>query len=119
LSKQAQVAGKAYDRERHYKRHRFDVAIQAAVFRHGETINCWGRTTEVSLDGIGANLSGELQVGEVVSLEFSIPIAPGSMTLRAVVRSSEGRRCGFEFLVVTDDQKRILRQVCGDLAAGR
>jgi hypothetical protein len=89
------------------------------VFRHGETVNCWGRTTEVSLDGIGANLSGELQVGEVVSLEFSIPIPPDSMTLNAVVRSSAGRRCGFEFLVVTHEQQHILRQICGPLAGAK
>jgi len=33
------------------------------------------------------------------------------MKLRAVVRYSDGLRCGFEFLVVTDEQKLMLRQV--------
>jgi hypothetical protein len=32
------------------------------------------------------------------------------------VRYSEGLRCGFEFLVVTDEQKLTLRQVCVLLA---
>ena len=38
------------------------------------------------------------------------------MKVRAVVRYSDGLRCGFEFLVVTDEQRRMLRQVCVVLA---
>jgi hypothetical protein len=67
-------------------------------------------------DGIGATLSAELQAGEVVSLEFPIPLPPHLMKVRAVVRYSEGLRCGFEFLVVTDEQKMLLRQLCVVLA---
>ena len=36
--------------------------------------------------------------------------------MRAIVRYSEGLRCGFEFLVVTDEQQETLRQVCVVLA---
>ena len=32
--------------------------------------------------------------------------------LRAVVRYCDGLRCGFEFLVVTDEQRATLRQLC-------
>ncbi len=92
------------------------MRIQVSVFREGLTTTCWGRTSELGLDGIGATLSGELQAGEVVSLEFSIPLPPHVMKVRAVVRYSEGMRCGFEFLVVTDEQKLILHQVCVVLA---
>jgi PilZ domain len=115
LSKPAQAAVKAYERARHFPRHRFDGRIQASVFRHGVTTTCWGRTSELSLDGIGATLSGELQVGEVVSLEFSIPIPPNLMKVRAVVRCCQGLRYGFEFLVVTHEQKQILHQICTGL----
>jgi hypothetical protein len=34
------------------------------------------------------------------------------MKLRAVVRYSEGLSCGFEFLVMTGEQKLMLHQVC-------
>jgi hypothetical protein len=33
-----------------------------------------------------------------------------------VVRYSDGLRCGFEFLVVTEEQKQTLHQVCVVLA---
>lgn len=116
MSDEPQVAGKTHSHVRHFTRHRFDVRIQASVFRQGATFACWGRTSELSMDGIGATLSGELKIGEVVSLEFAIPLPPNLMKLRAVVRYSEGLRSGFEFLVVTDEQKGILNQICEGLA---
>jgi hypothetical protein len=116
LSDHAQATTKAQRQVRRFPRYRFDVRIQVSVFREGLTARYWGRTGELGLDGIGATLSGELQVGEVVSLEFPIPLPPRLMKVRAVVRYSEGLRCGFEFLVVTDERKLVLRQVCGMLA---
>jgi len=92
------------------------VRVQASVFRDGLTTTCWGRTSELGQDGIGATLSGELQAGEVVSLEFPIPLPPRLIKVRAVVRYSDGLRCGFEFLVMTDEQRLLLRQVCVVLA---
>jgi hypothetical protein len=97
-------------------RYRFDARIQVSVFREGLTTTCWGRTSELGEEGIGATLSGELQAGEVVSLEFPVPVPPHVMKVRAVVRYSDGLRCGLEFLVVTDEQRRMLRQVCVVLA---
>ena len=116
LSDDAQTAAKAQRRLRRFSRHRFDVRIQVSVFREGLTTTCWGRTNELGEDGIGATLSGELQAGEVVSVQFPIPLPPHLIKVRAVVRYSDGLRCGFEFLVVTDEQKLILRQVCVVLA---
>jgi len=116
LSNNGSAAGTAQRRLRRYSRYRFDTRIQLSVFRDGQTVTCWGRTSELGQDGIGATLSAELQVGEVVSLEFPIPLPPNLMRVRAVVRYSEGLRCGFEFLVVTDEQKLMLRQVCVVLA---
>jgi hypothetical protein len=101
---------------RRFPRHRFDVRIQVSVFREGLTTTCWGRTSELGQDGIGATLTGELHAGEVVSLEFTVPVAPHLMKLRGVVRYSLGLRCGFEFLVVTEEQRMIVRQVCALLA---
>jgi hypothetical protein len=116
LSDPARATCKAQRRQRRFSRYRFDVRIQVSVFREGLTTTCWGRTSELGLDGIGATLSGELQAGEVVSLEFPIPLPPHVMKLRAVVRYSEGLRCGFEFLVVTEEQKLIMHQVSVVLA---
>ena len=110
MSDHAQAAAKAY--QRRFSRYRFDVRIQVSVSREGLTTTCWGRTSFLGQDGIGATLSGELQTGEVVSVEFPIPLPPHVMKLRAVVRYCKGLSCGFEFLVMTSEQKLMLHQVC-------
>ncbi len=116
MSHRSQATAKTYQRLRRFSRYRFDVRIQVSVFREGQTTAYWGRTSELGQDGIGATLSGELKNGEVVSLDFPIPVAPHLMKLRAVVRYSDGLRCGCEFLVVTKEQRLAIRQVCVALA---
>jgi hypothetical protein len=101
---------------RRFSRYRFDARIELSVFREGVTARYWGRTDELSLDGIGATMSGELQPGEVVSIEFSLPVPPHSIKLRAVVRYSKGLRHGFEFLIVSEEQRLVLRELCVVLA---
>ena len=115
MSSQSQGSSSAYKRRR-YPRHRLDARIQMSVFREGVTTALWGRTSELGQDGVGATISGELNVGEVVSMEFPIPFPPYFMKVRAIVRYSEGLRCGFEFLIVTDEQRETLRRVCEVLA---
>ena len=105
-----------YDRLRRFSRHRFDARIKASVSRQGLSTTCWGLTSEIGQDGMGATLSGEFEVGEVVSLEFPIPVRPHVMELRAAVRYRKGLRCGFEFLILTDQQKVTLSELCAMLA---
>jgi hypothetical protein len=117
LAKQEQAAAPGYERNRRYPRHRLDTRIQLSVFRDGATVALWGRTSELGQDGVGATLSGELKVGEVVSMDFPVPVPPYFLKVRAVVRYSQGLRCGFEFLIVTEEQREVLRRVCEVLAS--
>src|ERR1700739_990036 len=105
-----------HHKKRRFKRYRYDVRMEVAVFRDGETMRMWGRTNELGQDGVGATVTGELKSGEVVSVEFPIPVPPLVMKLRAIVRYSDGLRCGFEFLVVTAQQRETMRQLCESLA---
>jgi hypothetical protein len=117
LSDKSQGASPAYGRNRRFPRHRLDTRIQLSVFREGVTISLWGRTNELGQDGVGATLSGELKAGEVVSMEFPVPVPPHFLKVRAIARYSEGLRCGFEFLIVTEEQRETLRRVCEMLAS--
>jgi hypothetical protein len=112
LSDHARATAKVQKLSRRFPRYRFDARVEASVFRDGVTITLWGRTNEIAQDGLGVTLSGAVQAGEVVSLEFPIPAPPHTMKVRGVIRYSDGLRCGVEFLVVTDEQRLTLRQVC-------
>lgn len=117
MSNESPGTSPAYGRHRRFPRHRLDARIQISVFREGVTTSLWGRTSELGQDGVRATLSGELKVGEVVSMEFPIPVPPYFMKVRAIARYSEGLRCGFEFLIVTGEQRETLRRVCEVLAS--
>ena len=110
MERPTQTREPVYAHARRFPRSRLDARIEVSIFRDGVTTSYWGRTSELGEDGIGATLSGELTTGEVVAMEFSIPVAPHVMKLRAVVRYCHGLRCGFEFLVVTGEQKQTLRR---------
>jgi hypothetical protein len=101
---------------RRYPRFAIDARMQVRMFQAGEFQNCWGRTTELGQDGIGATLTGELATGEIVSLDIPLPLSPYPLKVRAVVRYRDGLRYGFEFLTLNDAQREIIRRVCEVLA---
>jgi hypothetical protein len=101
---------------RRYPRFPIDVRMQVRMFQDGEFRNCWGRSTELGQDGIGATLTGELESGEIVSLEIPLPLSPYPLKVRAIVRYRQGLRYGFEFLTLTDTQRDTIRRTCEMLA---
>jgi hypothetical protein len=103
---------------RRYPRHNMDVRVNVQVFRAGSVSYFWGRSTELGLEGIGATLTGDLEPGEVVSLEFPLPLSPYPLKLRAIVRYRIGLHYGFEFLTPTAEQRDSLERVRQMLEAG-
>jgi hypothetical protein len=104
---------------RRFPRYSADVRLTLQVFRSGESASMWGRSTELGEDGIGATMTGELEPGEVVSLELALPLAAHPLKLRALVRYRMGLRHGFEFLALSKEQRDTIQRVCEMLAAGQ
>jgi PilZ domain len=102
---------------RRYPRFALDVRMQVRMFQSGEFRSCWGRSTELGQDGIGATLTGELETGEIVSLDIPLPLSPYPLKVRAIVRYRQGLRYGFEFLTLGDAQRETIRRVCEMLAS--
>jgi hypothetical protein len=101
---------------RRFPRFGLDARMQVRMFQDSEFRTCWGRSTELGQDGIGATLTGELETGEIVSLEIPLPLSPYPLKVRAIVRYRQGLRYGFEFLTVSDYQRDMVRRVCEILA---
>jgi|ERR1700691_5257411 len=104
---------------RRYRRYPADIRVSVEVFRPGGSAAMWGRSTELGEDGIGATLTGEIEPGEVVSLELSLPVASVPLRLRALARYRDGLRHGFEFLALNEEQRELLHRVCGMLESER
>lgn len=101
---------------RRYPRFPIDTKLQVRMFRGGEFSTCWGHSTELGEDGIGATLTGELAIGEPVTLEIPLLLSAYPLKVRAVVRYRQGLRYGFEFLALDDLQRDTLHRVCEMLA---
>jgi PilZ domain. len=101
---------------RRFPRFGIDVRLQVKMFQAGEFRTCWGRSTEMGQDGIGATLTGSLEPGEIVTLDIPLPLTPYPIKVRAIVRYRQGLRYGFEFLTLNDSQRDTIRRVCDYLA---
>jgi hypothetical protein len=101
---------------RRFPRFLIDVRLQVKMFQAGEFRSCWGRSTELGQDGIGATLTGNLEPGEIVTLEIPLPLSPYPIKVRAIVRYCQGLRYGFEFLTLNDGQRDTIQRVCQYLA---
>ena len=101
---------------RRFPRYPLDVRIDVKMFQQGEFRSCWGRSTEIGQDGIGATLTGRLELGEIVTLEIPLPLSTYPVKVRAIVRYSQGLRYGFEFLTLNNTQRDTIQRVCQYLA---
>jgi hypothetical protein len=111
------TAEKAPPYTRRFPRFVIDVRIQVKMFQAGEFRSCWGRSTELGQDGIGATLTGELESGEIVTLEVPLPLSPYPLKVRAIVRYRQGLHYGFEFLTLNQKQRETVLRVCDMLAS--
>ena len=72
-----------------------------------------GDTVDISESGISAMLRGEVPLGEVLRLEFALPL--GDVELVALVRHQNAFRYGFQF-VEAGSAKALIARTCSQLA---
>ncbi len=101
---------------RRYPRYSLDVRVSVRVFRPGSPIELWGRSIEMGPDGIGVTLTGQLEMGEVATLELTLPASSTPLKLRALVRYRDGLRHGFEFLARDAAQQELILKTCDVLS---
>jgi PilZ domain-containing protein len=72
-----------------------------------------GYVLDISESGISAMLPIEVAMGEVVELDFELPL--GRVNVRAVVRERNAFRYGFQF-VQPNAAHQLIADACGSLA---
>lgn len=97
---------------RKYPRYPLDVRVSVRVFRPEAPLELWGRSIELGQDGIGITLTGQLEPGEVATLELTLPASGIPLKLRGLVRYRDGLRHGFEFLARDGAQHELILRTC-------
>lgn len=74
-----------------------------------------GRTKDISENGLGATVAGELSIGEVVELEFYLTGSLTPVKIKAEVKYRQGFQYGFHFSKITELEKSGIRQAARNL----
>jgi len=61
-------------------------------------------------------IPAELQVGQIVQIEFVLPESAQRLGVTAMVRDCSGFRCGVEFIKLTATEETALTGCCDRLA---
>jgi len=96
-------------------RYPFDQRLTVTATVQGKQSAIYGRTIDISESGLGAVLSGFLERGDSVSVEFNT--STGSLRLTAMIRFVHGFRHGFEFVGMSATESQNLKQACQSAAA--
>jgi len=93
-------------------RPRFKLNVEIRLYPHNNQA-VRGRTVDISESGISGLFPVEVPIGEVVRLEFSLPL--GDVEIYAMVRHRNAFRYGFQFLE-TNPASQIVGRTCRQLA---
>ncbi len=97
------------------QRHWLDVRLKVTLVRAGDGTLLNGRSNDISENGLGAAIPADLEMGEVIHLEFFIPLHKHVMKLRAAVKRRDGYHYGLEFLTLSAAQRAAIHKLCQSL----
>jgi hypothetical protein len=107
---------------RRAKRYLFDQRLKVKATlkgKEGKEVLLFGRVIDISQLGLAAVLSGALERGDKVLLEFSAGVGNLILTLPAVIRYANGFRYGFEFSNLSASESESLKRACLAAEAAR
>jgi c-di-GMP-binding flagellar brake protein YcgR len=102
-------------RRRRHQRYRVDFRLKTTYLEAHQYKQVEGHCSDLSEAGIGLLLPTDMNMGEVVGLNFSLPGSEVTWEVRAVARHRRGYHYGFEFLSLNGDQRENLRQYLKNL----
>jgi len=95
------------------RRHpRYKLEVNARVYPRNAAV-VRGHSVDISVSGISIMLRDEISIGEVVRVEFAVPL--GEVQVHALVRQRNAFRYGLEFVDPISPQ-HIIGQTCRQLA---
>ena len=107
-------ASDLHPEQRRSPRFPFDSLVCVTAFRLSAETRVWGRSTDLCLEGIGVTVTGELTPGELVAMQIPLP-STKPMNVSASVRYCNQAHCGFEFVLVRNQQHEAIEAACEKL----
>ena len=102
-------------RHRRHPRYRSEFAVTVTLLAGNQYQTLEAHCKDLSEAGIGALIAAEVPMGEVVSLNFSLPGLTEAWEVRAVLRHRRGFHYGFEFLSLERERTTALKKYIENL----
>jgi len=102
-------------RQRRHPRFRCNFPVVVTVLSGDDYKQLDAHGKDLSEAGIGMLVASELTIGEVFSLNFSIPGSSQAWDVRAVLRHRRGYHYGFEFLSLPADYQAVVKKFLAGL----
>jgi c-di-GMP-binding flagellar brake protein YcgR len=100
---------------RRSRRLKVDFPIKVFLVQDRRRTVLQGKSHDLSQEGMAIYIPAELQIGQVVQIEFCVPFSQQRLGVSCLVRDSEGFRCGVEFRDLTKKDKEELARCCDRL----
>lgn len=98
-------------------RYKVNFAILLFAVVQNRKCTLQGRSHDISVEGMSVYIAAELQVGQLVQIQFVLPESQRKLGVTAVVRNSQGFRCSVEFQHLAAVEQEELAVCCQRLAA--
>lgn len=103
----------AYAKTRRWRRYRVEVRVKVHLANRGAV---YGQGSDISEGGMALFMPTELEAGQTIQAELTLPYCREKVNLRGVIRNRDGFRYGVEFSVLTDHEKMMIERVCHALS---
>jgi hypothetical protein len=112
-------AKKDWSVDRRWPRYKVDIRLKVALPQTAQSSGrnfTFGQGSDVSEGGMAAYVPSELNVGDVVGIEFVLPYSKETISLRAEIRNRNGFRYGLEYVLISEAHQQLLRKALQTLA---
>jgi hypothetical protein len=103
-------------RIRTHGRYKVSVPLSASITRDDKLMKFSGTVVQFGPGGITAEITADLEMGDILALDFTLPYSQIPLRINAIVRNRSAYRYGLEFQDPTPDQRSAIQRLCDTLA---
>ncbi|MBZ5648652.1 MAG: PilZ domain-containing protein [Acidobacteriia bacterium] len=93
-------------------RYTVDVRLRLIVHKSGKNTIVHGRGNDISESGMALFVAHDLEVGDRLEVEFTLPYSRQPLRAGATIRNRNGYRYGVEFLTLSIPQREEILRLC-------
>ena len=112
MSPASENEGKGGRDKRRQPRFNVDVRLRLVVTKGGKNVMVHGRGNDISENGMALFVAHQLEVGDRLEVEFTLPYSRQPLRVGITIRNKNGYRYGVEFMTLSVPQREEVLRLC-------